>query len=325
MITIKDIARAAGVNHSTVSRALNDDSRVSAAMREKIQTIARQMNYVPNLAAKKLVRHNTNFIGLIWPPKEGLFFYNMSVRLQQEGVKRGYRVVQITDSPAEAMQAFNQFGVDHVIFWNSYPSVSAAFTAERERFRGEVLTMGGPELEGTHWLSIDRRGALLKAVHHLSGLGHRKIAYAGVLQNKEKLSSFMEGIAECKCDYRPEYLLGYYDDAFEQEAERLLRMENRPTAIVIDSQLCLFRLMRIFRKCDVKIPDDMSVVVYDDTPEMEAFEIAFTTVGPSIQELAVKAWDIIARERVEDAKRIEEVVQTSLIQRGSTRPLYVRD
>ncbi|WP_218103856.1 LacI family DNA-binding transcriptional regulator [Paenibacillus hemerocallicola] len=59
MITIKDIARAASVNHSTVSRALRDDPRVSAAMREKIHAIARQMNYVPNLAARKLVRQKT--------------------------------------------------------------------------------------------------------------------------------------------------------------------------------------------------------------------------------------------------------------------------
>ncbi|MDF2724463.1 MAG: hypothetical protein K0Q59_4138 [Paenibacillus sp.] len=317
MITIKDIARAAGVNHSTVSRALRNDQRVSSSMRVKIQAIAQQMNYVPNLAAKKLVKQNTNFIGLIWPPKEGLFFYNMSVQLQKEGARRGYRVVLIADEPVEAMRAFNQFGVDHVLFWNAYPSVPATFSMERERFRGEVLTMGGLKVEGTHWLSIDRRGAFVKAVRHLTELGHRRIAYAGGNIGVEKLYGFMQGVAEYKADYRSEYFLDFFNDSFEQDAKRLMESDNRPTAIVADSQPCLFRLNKVLRQCGVTVPADLSVVVYDDTPEMEALEISYTTIGPSIQELAVKAWDIITAT-YEDGEIVGEVVMTSLIAREST-------
>lgn len=323
MITIKDIAKAAGVNHSTVSRALRDDSRVSIAMREKIHTIAQQMNYVPNLAAKKLVRQKTNFVGLIWPPREGLFFYNMNLQLQREGIKRGYRVMQIMDGPTESLQAFRQFGIDHVMFWDVYPTLPASFVVERQRFPGRVLAMGGNnKVEGVDWLAVDRSGALLQAVRHLSALGHRQLAYAGGQSNKQKMYGFLQGIAECKADYAPEHFFDYYGTTFEDDVRAVFQKPDRPSAIVVDSQHCLFRLMRVLRQIRVRVPEDISVVVYDDTPEMSAFEIAFTTVGPSIQELAVKAWDIVTAESEsgEEREQVEEVVGAALVSRESAIP-----
>ncbi|MDF2658244.1 MAG: hypothetical protein K0Q94_1035 [Paenibacillus sp.] len=323
MITIKDIAKAAGVNHSTVSRALRDDLRVSTAMREKIHTIAKQMNYVPNLAAKKLVRQKTNFVGLIWPPREGLFFYNMNLQLQLEGIKRGYRVMQIMDGLTDSLQAFRQFGVDHVMFWDAYSTLPASFAVERQRFPGRVLALGGyNKSEGVDWLAVDRSGALLQAVRHLSALGHRQLAYAGGQKNKQKMYGFLQGIAECKADYTPEHFFDYFGTTFEDDVHAVFQKPDRPSAIVVDSQHCLFRLMRALRPIRVRVPDDVSVVVYDDTPEMSAFEIAFTTVGPSIPELAVKAWDIMTAEPEpgEERELVEEMIGAVLVPRESAIP-----
>lgn len=323
MVTIKDIAKAAGVNHSTVSRALRDDSRVSAAMREKIHTIAKQMDYVPNLAAKKLVRQKTNFVGLIWPSKEGLFFYNMNLQIQREGVKRGYRVMQIMDDPTVSLQAFRQFGVDHVMFWDVFTMLPASFAVERQRFPGRVLAMGGiNRIEGMDWLAVDRSGALLMAVRHLTELGHRRLAYAGNKNNKLKIYGFLQGIAECKADYTPEHFIDYFGSTFEDDVRHIFQKQDRPTAIIVDSQQCLFRLLRAFRHIRVRIPEDVSVVVYDDTPEMSELEIAFTTVGPSIQDLAVKAWDIVTAEAGtgEEREPVEEVVGATLVSRESAIP-----
>lgn len=323
MVTIKDIAKAVGVNHSTVSRALRDDSRVSAAMREKIHTIAQQMNYVPNLAAKKLVRQKTNFVGLIWPPKEGLFFYNMNLQLQREGVKRGYRVMQIMDKPTDSLQAFLQFGVDHVMLWDVYATMPASFAVERQRFPGRVLLMGGiNRVEGTDCLEVDRSGALRQAVQYLTQLGHRRLAYAGIKTNKQKLYGFLEGIAEYQADYTPELFLDYFGYTFDDDVRQMFRKQGRPSAIVVDSQQCLFRLLRALRKIRVRVPEDVSIVVYDDTPEMGALEIAFTTVGPSIPDLAVKAWDIVTAETQtgEERKPVEEVVGATLVSRESAIP-----
>lgn len=323
MVTIKDIAKAVGVNHSTVSRALRDDSRVSAAMREKIHTIAQQMNYVPNLAAKKLVRQKTNFVGLIWPPKGGLFFYNLNLQIQREGRQRGYRVIQMMDSPTESLQAFLQFGVDHVMFWDVYVSLPASFAVERQRFPGRVLTIGGVNrVEGVDWLEVDRSGALQQAVRHLTELGHRRLAYAGIKTSKQKLYGFLQGITECKAEYTPEHFFDFFGDSFDDDVRQVFRKQGRPTAIVVDSQQCLFRLLRALRKSHVRVPEDVSVVVYDDTPEMGTLEIAFTTVGPSIQELAVKAWDILTAETQtgEERKLVEEVVSATLVSRESAIP-----
>ncbi|TNJ54739.1 LacI family transcriptional regulator [Paenibacillus hemerocallicola] len=322
MVTIKDIAKAAGVNHSTVSRALNDDYRVSDNTKERIQAIAKQMNYIPNLAAKQLVQQKTHVVGLIWPPKEGLFFYNMSVQLQMEGAQRGYRVVLIADFPGEGMAAFRQLGVDHIMLWNCYPNLPVSFYTERARFRGEVLAMAGPRVDGAHLLGVDRQGAFVQAVRHLHALGHRRLSYIGRPTHRDKLSGFIQGHAEQNLKYDPAFVVSDISPTFEEEVLAMLKRSDRPTAMLVSSQTVLFRLLRIFRRSGIQIPDDLSVVVYDDVPELEELEVAFTAIGPSAQEMAVRAWDILTGTYGEGEERyVDEVMPARLVQRESTRSL----
>jgi LacI family transcriptional regulator len=91
--------------------------------------------------------------------------------------------------------------------------------------------------------------------------------------------------------------------------------------MVADSQAALFRVIKIFRQLAIRIPDDISLMVYDDIPELEIFEVSLTTVGPSIIKLAVMALDILSGEaKPEEGTRwIKEVVEAELIVRESTR------
>jgi len=321
MVTIKDIAKAAGVTHATVSRALNNEPGVSESLKLKIRSLAEQMNYVPNMAAKKLVRQNTNLIGLVWPVVDGLFFYNLSVEIQKQGAARGYPVIMSSAGPVEALQIFNQLAVDHIIFWNGkYDTPSSEFFREKGRFRGDMLTMGGTEIEGAHHISIDRRTGVYKAVCHLVELGHRRIAFAGAHPNK--INGYMQGVAEFKLEYRPEYMIDPDDPLFDEKLVALLQISDKPTAFVAESQQILFRLIRVLRKLGIRVPADLSVVVYDDVPEMEIYEIPFTTVGPSIQLLAGKALDFItdSPELSSSEEKVwrKEVIPTELNVRRST-------
>ena len=105
-VTIKDIAQAAGVTHPTVSKALNNAPGVRAETRQRILELAEQMNYIPNVAAKRLAKQKNRSLGFIWPQIEGLFFYHLCSDLQREAVRRDIDVVVSMSEPSKALRTF---------------------------------------------------------------------------------------------------------------------------------------------------------------------------------------------------------------------------
>ncbi len=293
-VTIKDIARAVGVSHPTVSKALNGAPGVSEEIRKKIISIAAQMNYIPNLAAKRLVDKQTNSIGLIWPKSDGLFFHHLSLQIQKEAAKRGLDVMISLADPPRGLRTFNEHFVDQIIFWcppNWSPGTE--FVIQKDLFRGRMLLMGGGSLEGTHRISVDRKGGLFDAVCYLAACGHRKITFVG--DSSDKLHGFTKGVLEQRLEYHDDYvILTKEGEPFpERMVAELLANPDRPTAFVVDSQTYAFELLRLFRKRDIRIPEHFSLIVYDEIPEIEHMEVPLTTIGPSIHGLAVSALNII--------------------------------
>jgi LacI family transcriptional regulator len=293
-VTIKDIAREAGVSHPTVSKALNGAPGVSVDIRKKIVAIAERLNYVPNLAAKRLVDRRTNSIGLIWPKLEGLFFYHLGLQIQKEAASRGIDVIMSLAEPPDAMRIFNEHFVDEIVFWCApgwLPSVE--FIKQREQFHGNMLLMGGGRMEETHYIGVNRKDASYEAVRYLAGQGHRKITFIG--NRSDKLTGFTQGLLEHRLDYHEHYFVQIEagDAVTEEKMAALLESPDRPTAFVVDSQTYAFELLQLFRKRKIRIPHDYSLVVYDDIPEMERMDVPLTTVGPSIVKLASTALDIL--------------------------------
>ncbi|TMV45665.1 LacI family transcriptional regulator [Paenibacillus mesophilus] len=293
-VTIKDIAREAGVSHPTVSKALNGAPGVSEDIRKKIVAIADRLNYVPNLAAKRLVDRKTNSIGLIWPKIEGLFFYHLGLQIQKEAASRGLDVIMSLAEPPDALRIFNEHFVDEIVFWcppGWLPSVE--FIKQRELFHGNMLLMGGGRMEQTHYIGVNRKDAAYEAVRYLASQGHRKLTFLG--NRSDKLTGFTQGLLELRLDYHDHYFVAIEpgDSVTEDKLIDLFESADRPTAFVVDSQTYAFELLKLFRKRKIRIPQDFSLVVYDDIPEMERMEVPLTTVGPSIYKLATAALDIL--------------------------------
>ncbi|MBD2865461.1 LacI family DNA-binding transcriptional regulator [Paenibacillus oceani] len=320
MITIKDIAKAAGVTYVTVSRALNDEPGVGEQTRQKIKAIAEKMNYVPSLAAKKLVQRQPNTIGLIWPQIKGMFFYDLSFELQQEASRRGLQVILSMAKPEEALRTFNHYFVDYVIFWRQLFNPTLEFLQEKEKFRGEMLLIGGWKTDKAHSITIDRAGGFRDAVHHLAGLGHKRIAFVG-MPDLDKHNGYMQGMAELKLDFSPEYVVVSDDPSFEQKLSDMMCSADKPTALIVDCHGILHEITGKLKKLNVRIPEDLSLVVYDDT-QLQFFDIPLTTVGPSIPELAARSFDILtgAANREDGPRWIEEEIKSKLTPRSSTIP-----
>jgi LacI family transcriptional regulator len=294
-VTIKDIARAAGVSHPTVSKALNGSPGVSHAVRQRIIHMAEQMNYIPNQAARRLADKQTQTIGLLWPKSEALFFHHLSLQIQQEAAKRGLDVMISLADPPRGLRAFNEHFVDRIIFWSPpgwQPDL--AFIKQKELFQGRMLLMGGGTLKGTHRISVDRSGAIYESVCYLAANGHRRITFVG--DSYEKQLGFTRGILEQRLEYHEHYVIAAKEgEPFpEKRVAELLDSTDKPTAFIVDNQSYAFGLIKLFRDREIRMPDDYSLIVYDDIPEMERMEIPVTTIGPPIGKLAVLALGIMA-------------------------------
>ncbi|GAA3413672.1 LacI family DNA-binding transcriptional regulator [Paenibacillus hodogayensis] len=321
MVTIKDIAKAAGVTYVTVSRALNDEPGVGEKTRQKIKELAEEMNYVPSLAAKKLVQRQPDTVGLIWPRIKGMFFFDLSFELQEEAARRGLKVILSMARPEEALRTFNQYFVDYIIFWRPGWNPTLEFLQEKERFRGEMLLLGGWRTDKTHSITIDRVGAFRDAVRHLADLGHKRIAFVGIdIPDLDKYHGYIQCMAELKLDYNPDHTVTTGDPDWKSKLGNMMRSDNRPTGIVVDCHGTLHQISGELRKLDIRIPDDLSMVVYDDT-QLQFFDVPLTTVGPSITELATRSFDILTGTGPAAGPRwVEEEIKSRLTPRNSTIP-----
>ncbi|GIP31850.1 LacI family DNA-binding transcriptional regulator [Paenibacillus sp. J2TS4] len=325
MVTIKDIAKVAGVTFATVSRALNNEPGVNANTRKRIMEIAREMNYVPNLAARRLTDRKSKSIGFIWPQQKGLFFYHLCNELQMEAVKRGYSILAAFTEPDHAIRMLNQHFVDRILFWAGPEWVPTLdFYKSKEQLQGQLLILGGGSLEGAHRIAIDRKGGIMKAVHHLADLGHKHIGFVGV--ESDKLIGFTLGLLEYHLEYNSNsIIITKNEHPFpEDQVLALLSKDSpdRPSAFIVDSQGMLFQFIRVIRRQQLKIPDDLSLIVYDSIPEMEQLlDTPLSTVGPNVHELVMKSLDILTDDRADETDPMDVLIEPELIIRDSVRPL----
>lgn len=289
-VTIKDIARAAGVSHPTVSRALNDDPGVNEETRRKIIKIAEQLNYVPNLAARRLADRKSNCIGLIWSPYDSLFFFKLCQEIREQAAKYGQHILISLAEPEQALQVFNQQFVDHIIFWSPPEwQPTANFLKQKQLFKGDILAMGGGAVEEAHCVAINRKTGIQQAVAHLVNRGHRKITFIG--KTTDKLVGFMQGMVDHKLDFAADSFIAADESHCinEQQIRDMLQGSSRPTAVVLDSETVFVQFAKLARRLKLHIPEDLALISYDDVSEMELFDAAVTTVAPSIKQLAEAA------------------------------------
>lgn len=322
--TIKDIARIANVSHVTVSKALNNAPGVNRDTRERILEIAKELNYTPNIAAKRLANKKLDAIGLIWPKTEGFFFYHLCNSIQQEAFKRDINTMISTADPDVSLRAFNDHFIETVIAWLEPEGwTSSEFTRERKLFQGELLVIGGGYIDNSHRISINRIKGIHLAVKHLSELGHKKIAFFGV--QSEKIVGYLQGILEYKLQYNPSYLMNNIDEKNESSIEvfdKLIMGKDKPTAFIAGSHGEMITLVNLLRKHQIKIPEDFSLVVYDNIPEVQnILDVSVTTVGPSLKQLASEAISILFDKLPDDQdnRYIKKEIIPELIIRDSTR------
>lgn len=287
-ITIKDIAKQVGVSYSTVSKALNNSSLVNGETKEKIIKIAKEMGYEPNYAAQRLVSKQSNVIGLIWPTLERVAPSTLVTKINDEIRKHGYTMILSINSIEESIEMFKRFQADGVIVFNKH-NVDMPKT-----FPMPAVTYGVSKNKSIPVIDVNYREAMNSAVEYLYHLGHENIAFLGDFsfideRQVEKYYGFQQSMEKFNLEIGTHNLintggLDWYDGYMA--TSRLLNSPFKPTAIIGASYDISAGIVRALRQANYIIPKDMSVISYDNIPQMENLEVPLTSVGVPVEEIA---------------------------------------
>ncbi len=330
-VTIRDVAREAGVSVATVSRALNDLERVTDVTRARVRKVAERLGYAPHGGARSLITRRTGTLGVLLPDLYGEFFSEVIRGIDQTAQKHGFHML-VASSHSDAREIAAAVGnmrgrVDGFVVMSPDTAARAALAGLARSFP-TVIVGGGSDIGPFTTLSVNNYDGAAAMMHHLLGLGHRRIAFvrgpAGNVEANDRLRAVRE-VAASYPDCTLQELAGDFRQESGFDAVRPLlhdthdRPGERPDAIFAANDAMAIGVLGALHEAGVRVPDDVAVVGFDDTPIARFLLPPLTTVRVPIAELGEQA-----ALRLIDALRggpalieYHAVLPTSLIIRAS--------
>jgi DNA-binding LacI/PurR family transcriptional regulator len=272
--SIKDIARLAGVSHSTVSRALRNSPLVQPATLQEIQRIAREVGYRASAVARGLVTRKTRTIGVVVTTVTDPWVGEVLSAIELAANDHGYSVL-LADSNADpareksVVQSFAERRVDGIVVTSS--RVGALHTPMLTQMMVPIVLINNQHPgEFVHSVMIENLPASREATRHLIGLGHRRIAYVGDQyghhSDTERFAGYREALEQAAAQFLPE-LVVHGDGKAEGGTvamNKLLALRTRPTAVFCYNDMTALGVLRSIHAHGLRVPADISLVGFDD-------------------------------------------------------------
>jgi len=316
--TIKDLARAAGVSHATVSKALNGRSSISVRTRERILGLAAAMNYRPNLVARQLSEQRGRTIGIAWPGLGATWIGHLADQIHQALVTRGYGVLFSMDPPEKAVSMLTQLMVDGIVLGRRGTAQEQLELLNWRRSSSKPLVTAAFKLNETiPSVDSDRTMAMAMAVTHLARAGRRRVAL--ISHQLDKIAGYQQGVLENRLTYHPGFLqeLQYGFDQVKQAVARLLSLGEPPDAIIVGNAQGAIHVIHYLLTRSMAVPDGVAVVGYDEIPGCDELVVPLTTVGPPTVEMAGAVADVLLGALNEEAPIRHVTIQPQLVVRRS--------
>lgn len=336
-VTIRDVAKLANASPATVSRVLNSSGPVAHETRSRIEQVIASLDYVPMLAARQMraeVRART--IAIVVNDFLNAYFHQLLAEMEPLFRQAGmtFIVASISgqeDSLPGLVRTLKRRGAGGIIM-SPLQSVEELDADLRDELAGypAVLLDQTDATGGVCSVRSDGPAALMTAVHHLVELGHRDIACVGpapgIGSGQDRVDGYRRAMAEAGLICRAEWILrSPYTFAGGQAAGRaLLALERRPTAVVTASDLMAIGLMATAARGGMRVPEDLSIVGYDNLWIGEAFDPALTTVAQDIPAIARTALTAL-HTQITGRHAASTIVPTRLLIRGSTAAPRTRE
>ncbi|MFC5630801.1 MULTISPECIES: LacI family DNA-binding transcriptional regulator [Streptococcus] len=302
MVTIKDVAERAGVNASTVSRALKDSSTISQKTKEKVKKAMAELGYVPNVAAKMLASGLTHAVGVIFPPLSNEervthpFFMEILTVINDEAKKRDFTVSIATGSTVDELKEqvqlmYRQRLVDgFIVLYSSTDDPVRRYLMENKI---PFVIVGQPEEFENEVTYVDNDNQLMSktAVDYMNQRGHEKMLFiTDDLQSEifsERYIGYLKGLNKLQLENHSAVLFNRKDPEGLEKFIETIHHHHITALIVIDDMLAL-RVMQFLSFYDLKVPDDISIISFNNSvyakimhPYLTSFDINVKRLGRS--------------------------------------------
>lgn len=310
-VTIKDVAKRAGVSPSTVSRVLSNHPRISRETTRKVKEIMEEMGYHSNIMARSLVSNKTSTLGMILPrPAEELFqnhFFAENIRgITTQASRNGYDLLMTAGHSEQGeLEAVTRLvkgrRVDGVILLQSRRNDPIVNFLQGESFPF-VLIGHYTEDESILCVDNDNVQAAFDATEHLIAQGHERIGFVSGPPNltvsQDRLEGFRQAMDSHGFRVQPEWIV---EGEFLQESgyramSFFMNLPERPTALVVVDDLVTFGVLRGLNELGYRVPDDLSLVSFNNislaelsTPPLSSIDIGIYQLGYMASQLLIRA------------------------------------
>jgi len=328
--TIKEIAQKANVSIATVSRALNNDPKVTEETRKRILAVSKGLNYEPNILARNFVKKKSNLLGLILPDITDEFFTEIIQGVDEITFKHGYFTIVVSSHKnrtlADSITTFSKNGlVGGIIILLS--SMTKELKTQLKHIKIPFVLISGAVFKmGFDSVVIDNyQGAFNSTEYLINKKGFTRIAHiTGPKDNDDanlRKKGFLDACNKNGVKVHKSHIL---EGDFSQEAGyknfiRLFELSKKPQAIFAANDMMALGCFDAAKFLNLKIPEDVAVIGFDDIFVAQYLNPGLTTVRVQIEEVGRQAANLLINKLNREIKKIHQTIKVSanLIERGS--------
>jgi LacI family transcriptional regulator len=333
-VTLRDIAKELAVSSSTVSRALKDNPHISKDLIKKVKKTAAKMGYVPNITAQSLRTGRSNTIGLIVRDINDGWCVTVIPYIENACTELGYGLLlcNANNDPFQEKYYLNvlqQRRIDGVLILTPFYSSGEVYLPFAEN---QPMVLMDMDLDNplVNVVSIDHELGIYLSIKHLLDLGHRRIALViGPLNLSpciRGVNGYKKAMDEIGLPEKNQIIISMkhtdIKDGFEAMGE-ILKLSPRPTALVINSDIMAIGAMDAAKRNGIKIPEEFSIVGYDDIPFSALMTPPLTTILQDKEELSRAAVSLLQKCILKENDFPHQIrITPCLIERKSTAPFH---
>jgi LacI family transcriptional regulator len=332
MTTIKDVARHAGVSTMTVSRVVNNSGYASEETRARVGQAIAELGYVPNAVARHLRSKRTRTVALVLSDITNPFFTTIARGVEDVAAARNFAVMFCNTDESEPeenkyLQMLIERQIDGVLLVPSGSSPEPFRLLRSHNVPVVVLDRRVPSPSVDQVRSDSEAGAF-RLVGHLLELGHTRIAmlsgYRSITTSADRIAGYERALTEARIDVDPALICaaGFAVEAGSAMARQVLATRPRPTAIFAGNNFIAFGAIRAIRQIGLRVPEDVSLVCFDDVPDEWAIDPFMTCIVQDAYAMGRKAAELLLARLTSNrpAKPRSIVLPVRFVVRRSSAP-----
>ncbi|WP_127837265.1 LacI family DNA-binding transcriptional regulator [Clostridium prolinivorans] len=330
-ITIKEVAKKAGVSPSTVSRVISDSPRISKETKKIVREAMKSLGYHPNAIARSLVNKSTNTIGVVMPKSTESAFLNPFFPEALSGIaaaahEKDYCILLSTGKTEEeqikSIESIVMSGrVDGIIL--TYSSVDNVALDTLKKLNTPVVVIGKPlNSKETLYVDNDNVQASFDVTEKLIKNGHKKIAFIcgpyEFVVSLDRLDGYLNALRKYNIPINKQYIKEhseYLKEGAYESTIKLLDMKEHPTAFVVTDDVMAFGVLDAVKEKGLKIPEDIEIISFNNIPSSELINPSLTSVEINAYSLGYEAAKLIIEAIKGENEQNKIIVPTKIIYR----------